>query len=80
MLSGRQEELMASEWIKLTDDEINESVYVNLANARSIIRTMNGGSAIWFLGGIGKDGRVNVKETPEEVLALIDEVKSAKGP
>ena len=33
---------MASEWIELTDDEVNEAVYVNLANAR-LIRPDNGG-------------------------------------
>jgi hypothetical protein len=35
---------MASEWIELTDDEVNEAVYVNLVNARLIRPTMGGGS------------------------------------
>jgi hypothetical protein len=70
---------MASEWIELTDDEVNEVVYVNLAKARFIRRTMGGGSAIWFLVGAGRDGRVHVKEPPETVLARFDDVKSAKG-
>jgi hypothetical protein len=64
---------MASEWIELTDDEVNEAVYVNLANARLIRPTMGGGSAIWFLLGAGRDGRVHVKEPPEKVLAQFEE-------
>jgi hypothetical protein len=64
---------MASEWIKLTDHELNEAVYVNLANARQIRPALGGGSAIWFLGGVGRDGMVQVKESPEKVLVQFEE-------
>jgi hypothetical protein len=70
---------MASEWVELRNDEADELIYVNLANAPLIRSTMGGGSAIWFLMGAGRDGRVHVKESPEEVLALLNEIKSAKG-
>ena len=70
---------MASEWVELRNDEADELIYVNLANASSIFTTITGGSAIWFLGGVGKDGRVHVKEPPKKVLALLNKIKSAKG-
>jgi hypothetical protein len=63
---------MASEWIELTDKERNELIYVNLAKARLILRPIGEGSEIWFLGGVREDGMVLVKESPEEVLALLD--------
>jgi hypothetical protein len=71
---------MASEWIKLTKDETNEFVYLNLAKASSIFRAMGGGSTIWFLLDAGKNGSVNVKETPEEVFACLMRSKVPKAP
>ncbi len=70
---------MASEWVKLWDEGSKSDVYVNLINVSSIYPTKKGGSEIWFLVGAGKDGWIQVKESPEAVLALLDEVKSAKG-
>jgi hypothetical protein len=78
MLSAKQEGLMVSEWVKLTDKD-GKDIYVNLANASSI-SPKKGGSEIWFLGGAGNEGRVHVEEPPEKVLALVDEVKSATRP
>jgi len=78
MLSAKQEWLMASEWVKLTN-ETGECIYVNLANANWIFTTINGGSAIWCRVNAGIDGRVHVKEPPEKVFVLFDEAKSAEG-
>ena len=69
---------MASEWVKLTSEEAGAAgpIHVNLANASSIYP--NGkGSVIWFLAGVGAEGKVYVTESPTEVLKLLSEVRRA---
>lgn len=66
---------MASEWVKLTSQRDDESVYVNLSNASSI-ESHKKGARIWFLAG-EKDGAVDVSETPDEVIKLLSELVNA---
>jgi hypothetical protein len=79
MLSAKQEELMASEWIKLTgltDEAEKLEIYVNLTNARSIW-PKDGGSEIWFRAGAGKDGTIRVKESPKKIFRILRKVPNA---
>ena len=70
---------MASEWLKLTGEVTKTSVYVNLTNAVSIF-PYGRGSEIWFLGSTGKEGRVQVKESPEMILERLGQVRNAQRP
>ncbi len=63
---------MTSEWIKLTSQG-GEDIHVNLAKA-STIEVHKKGSRIWFLAG-GKDGTIDVSETPEEILEKLSDGK-----
>jgi hypothetical protein len=64
---------MTSEWVRLTDAISKERLYVNLANASSIIS--NGlGSEIWLLGGAG-EGKVQVAKAPEAIFSDLAEVR-----
>jgi len=71
---------MASEWVKLTvkhsKPEDVPNAYVNLANASSIFH-QGEGAEIWFLSGSGEEGKIQVKESPDKVIALLNEVKNA---
>ena len=60
--------IVIDEWFELTpaDESAGYSVLVNLANATSIW-PHNGGSRIWFFVG-HKDGQIDVKEAPEEIM------------
>jgi hypothetical protein len=77
MLSGKQEGTMASEWVKLTPQgKPEETVYVNLSKASSVW-SLEKGSEIWFLAGVGENGLVRVNESPDTVLAKLQEAKNA---
>jgi len=66
-------EAMASEWVKLTEQDDKEpTVWVNLTNA-SILAEHKGGSRIWFVADT-KNATIDVKESPEEVLRKAGEV------
>jgi hypothetical protein len=64
---------MGSEWVELTPAEggITGPVYVNLSNANSI-NPDGKGSAIWFLGDTGPEGRIYVTESPAKILELLE--------
>jgi hypothetical protein len=47
---------MASEWVKLTLQDGGKTIHVNLANVSSI-ECDEKGSVIWFLAGVGEDGK-----------------------
>jgi len=70
---------MASEWVKLTvkhtkpDGEPN--TYVNLANASSIF-PQGVGAEIWFLSGSGEEGKIQIKESTDKIIALLNEIKN----
>lgn len=72
---------MASEWVKLTvkhaKPENAPNAYVNLANASSIF-PQGKGAEIWFLSGSGEEGKIQVEESPDKVIALLDDVRNAK--
>ena len=60
---------MASEWVKLTvrhaiPDGGAPNAYVNQAA---------GGSEIWFLSGSGEEGKIQVTQSPDEIIRLLNE-------
>jgi hypothetical protein len=67
---------MASEWVKLTVKGDKPDAYVNLANASAIF-PRGEVVEIWFLSGSGEEGRIQVKESPDQIIALLNEVKNA---
>jgi len=67
---------MASEWVKLTVKGDKPDAYVNLANASSIF-PRGEVAEIWFLSGSGEEGKIQVKESPDKIIALLNELKSA---
>lgn len=71
---------MASEWVKLTPQgKPGETVYVNLSKASSVW-SVEDGSEIWFLAGVGENGLVRVNESPDMVLSKLKEGESANWP
>jgi hypothetical protein len=69
---------MASEWVKLTvrhaiPDGGAPNAYVNLTNASSIFHQAAGGSEIWFLSGSGEEGKIQVTQSPDEIIRLLNE-------
>jgi hypothetical protein len=70
---------MVSEWVALTPSEagIVGPVHVNLTNASSIYPD-GMGSAIWFLGGMGPEGRVHVTEPPAKILELLEAQRASR--
>ncbi len=68
---------MACDWVKLTVKTDKPDTYINLANASSIF-PKGEGAEIWFLSGSGEEGKIMVKESPEEILARLKEVKGAR--
>ena len=67
---------MASEWVKLTVKGDKPDAYVNLANASAIF-PRGEVAEIWFLFGSGDEGKIQVKESPSQIIALLNEVKNA---
>jgi hypothetical protein len=64
---------MASEWVKLTEQESKEpTIWVNITNA-CILAEHKGGTRIWFIADT-KNATVDVKERPEEILRNAGEV------
>ena len=70
---------MASEWVKLTVKGDKQDTYVNLMNASAIF-AKGEVAEIWFLSGSGEEGKIQVKESPDEIIALLNEVKNAHRP
>jgi hypothetical protein len=71
--------VMASEWVKLTVKGDKQDTYVNLMNASAIF-AKGEVAEIWFLSGSGEEGKIQVKESPDEIIALLNEVKNAHRP
>jgi hypothetical protein len=67
---------MASEWVKLTLQDGGKAIHVNLANVSSI-ECDEKGSVIWFLAGVGEDGKARVLETVEVILKRLSKVQFA---
>jgi hypothetical protein len=68
---------MASEWLTLTGAASKKSIYVNIANASSIIP--NGtGSDILFQCDPGKEGKIQVSEPPNVILTRLSEIKRSQ--
>lgn len=67
---------MASEWVKLTVKGDKPDTYVNLTNASSIFHKGEV-AEIWFLSGSGEEGKIQVKESPDKIIELLNEVKNA---
>lgn len=77
MFSAKQEGMVASEWVKLTPQgKPKETVYVNLSKASSVW-SLEQGSEIWFIAGVGDNGLVRVSESPDTVLAKLKEANNA---
>jgi hypothetical protein len=68
--------VMTSEWVKLTAKGDKPDTYVNLANASAIF-AKGDVAEIWFLSGSGEEGKIQVKESPDKIIALLNEVKNA---
>jgi len=66
---------MSSEWIKCTRTDGTKPVYLNLAIA-STIEPKNAGTRVEIPGS--EYGYVDVKETPDEVLRLLNEIQRAE--
>lgn len=71
--------VMASEWVKLTVKGDKQDTYVNLMNASAIF-AKGEVAEIWFLSGSGEEGKIQVKESPDEIIARLNEVKNAHRP
>jgi hypothetical protein len=71
--------MMTSEWVKLTVKGDKPDTYVNLTNASAIF-TKGEVAEIWFLSGSGEEGKIQVKESPDKIIALLNEVKNAHRP
>lgn len=67
---------MTCEWVKLTAKGNEPDIYVNLANASAIFPQKEG-AEIWFLSGSGEEGKIQVKECPDKIIALLKEVENA---
>ena len=67
---------IASEWVKLTLQDGGKTIHVNLANVSSI-ECDEKGSVIWFLAGVGEDGKARVLETAEVILKRLSKVQFA---
>jgi len=65
---------MASEWIKCTHQAGDKTVWVNFANALTIVDHKSG-TRVAFLGG--EKDVLDVKETPTEILKKLGEVHGA---
>ena len=65
---------MASEWIKCTHQAGDKTVWVNFANALTIVDHKSG-TRIALLGA--ENDAIDVKETPTEILKKLGEVRSA---
>lgn len=63
---------MASEWIKLTDRDNGEPVFVNMDKALTVQRG-NKCSWIWFPTGVDEESTLEVVETPEQIFELLRE-------
>ena len=61
---------MASEWIKLTKDETNEFVYLNLAKASSIFRAMGEGRQSGFFWTLAKMEASMSRRLPRRFLPV----------
>ncbi len=69
---------MRSDWIKLTDRDNGQPIFVNLANALTIQRGSNC-SWIWFPTGSADEDSIEVVETPEQIFKLLDEARQPRG-
>jgi hypothetical protein len=63
---------MASEWIKLTDRDNGEPIFVNMANALTVQRG-NRCTWVWFSTGLDEDSSLEVVETPEQIFELLQQ-------
>jgi hypothetical protein len=73
----KQGDQMASEWLTLTGAASKKSIYVNMANASSLIP--NGtGSDILFQCDPGKEGKIQVAESPNVILTRLSEIKRSQ--
>jgi hypothetical protein len=63
---------MASEWIRLTDRDNGEPIFVNMANALTVQRG-NKCSCIWFPTGVDEESTLEVVESPEQIFAMLKE-------
>ncbi|MBB4199221.1 hypothetical protein GGD83_003035 [Rhodoblastus sphagnicola] len=61
---------MASEWIKLTDRDNGEPIFVNMTNVLTVQRG-NKCSWIWFPTGVSDDSMLEVVETPEQIFEML---------
>lgn len=66
---------MASEWIKLTDRDNGEPIFVNMANALTVQRG-NRCSWIWFPTGVGDESTLEVVETPEQIFEALKQSRT----
>jgi hypothetical protein len=62
---------MSSKWLKLTSQDREEAIHVNLEKA-STIENHKKGARIWFAAG-GSDGKVDVSETAHRIFELLEE-------
>ncbi len=75
MLIGKREDGMLSEWIKCVSRDDNSTVvYVNMAHATTVFQH-GGGSRICFVGDA--EDHADVKESPELILAMLQDEKNA---
>lgn len=64
-------------FIKLTSRADGESVYFNVANINFFCRHTLGNKTIVYT--LSDDNWVNVTETPEEIMTLIEQANDTKG-
>lgn len=67
---------MASEWIKLTDRDNGEPIFVNMANALTVQRG-NKCSLIWLPTGVDDESTLEVVETPEQIFDLLKQSRAS---
>jgi hypothetical protein len=61
---------MTSDWIRLTDRDNGESIFVNMAQALTVRRGAKC-SWIWFPTGVDDESTLEVVETPEQIFDLL---------
>ncbi len=69
---------MHMDWVKLTDCDNGQPIFVNLANALTIQRG-NNCSWIWFPTGSEDEDNIEVVETPEQILQKLKESRGLAG-
>jgi len=67
---------MASDWIKLTDRDNGEAIFVNMANALTVQRGSKC-SLIWLPTGVDDESTLEVAETPEQIFELLRQSRSS---